>query len=145
MMTWFKLLSVAEVNEASGGAATHFLFKLLAERDPVANISHKKMPSFEQHQHFVESAPYRAWYILFRDHEPIGATYLTDKNEIGIAILKSHQGNGYGKHAIRMLMDRHPSGRYLANIAPRNARSLAMFEGMGFELVQLTFAREKSE
>ena len=128
-----------------------FLYDLLAERDPVANISHREMPSFEAHRNFVESHPYQAWYVIHADDEPIGAVYLTKPggpyqagNEIGISISKVHQGHGYGKQAVYLLMRMHPAKRFLANIAPGNARSLAMFEKLGFELIQHTFAKKES-
>jgi RimJ/RimL family protein N-acetyltransferase len=121
-----------------------FLYDLLVERDPVANISHHQMPTFEQHHAFVKSKPYRVWYIIYADDDPVGSVYLTKKNEIGIFIIKSHQGNGYGKQAIRSLMELHPEKQFLANIAPGNSRSIAMFEGLGFDLIQFTFSKEMS-
>jgi RimJ/RimL family protein N-acetyltransferase len=89
----------------------------------------------------VDSLPYKAWYIVFCEDQPVGATYLTYQNEIGIFISKAHQGNCYGKMAVRLLMQVHPEKQYLANIAPGNARSIAMFENMGFDLIQLTLMK----
>ena len=43
---------------------TKFLFDLLKERDSYANISHKKMPTFASHVKFLESKPYKKWYII---------------------------------------------------------------------------------
>lgn len=129
--------------------AIRFLYGLLAERDSGANISHRAMPTFEQHERFVDSCPYQAWYIILADSNPVGAIYLTNPpkpsqagNEIGIALLKDHQGCGHGVNAVRALMELHPSDRFLANIAPGNARSISMFENMGFDLIQLTLAKE---
>ena len=34
-----------------------FLYELLKSRDPRTNISHKSMPSFEEHIKFVKSKP----------------------------------------------------------------------------------------
>lgn len=119
-----------------------FLYDLLAQRDPVANISHREMPSYEAHRRFVESRPYKCWYIVHADDDPVGAVYLTHQNEIGISILKDHQGHGYGKKAIRILIQAHPAEKFLANIAPSNARSIAMFEKLGFGAIQLTMAKE---
>lgn len=126
---------------AESRLATKFLYELLKERDPIANISHREMPPFEYHARFVDSHPYKHWFIIFANDTPIGATYLTKNNEIGIAILKSHQGKGYGKHAVRMLMEQHSEEQFLANIAPGNSRSIAMFNQLGFEMIQLTFAK----
>jgi RimJ/RimL family protein N-acetyltransferase len=124
---------------AEGLSPAVFLYDLLAERDPVANISHREMPTFDQHRKFLESVPYKRWYLIGLDGEWIGSVYLTNANEIGVSILKAHQGNGYGKQAVYLLMKRHPEKRFLANIAPGNARSAAMFEGLGFTLFQHTF------
>ena len=123
-------------------AATLFLYELLAERDPVANISHRKMPTLEQHTAFVESRPYSEWFIIFGPDKPVGSIYLSKQNEIGVFIAKTEQGNDCAKAAVKLLMQINPGKRFLANIAPGNARSLAMFEGLGFELIQMTLARE---
>jgi hypothetical protein len=40
------------------------LHQLLEERDESANISHKAMPSWDDHVRFVESKPYQAWYFI---------------------------------------------------------------------------------
>ena len=120
-----------------------FLFELLQERDPVANISHRQMPTFEQHCAFVESKPYKAWYVIVAsDSDPVGAIYLTKNNEIGIFISKAYQGQHIGKIAIRLLMEMHPADHYLANIAPGNARSISLFEKLGFDLIQLTMRKD---
>jgi RimJ/RimL family protein N-acetyltransferase len=128
---------------AESRLATKFLYKLLEERDPVANISHREMPSFEKHTDFVDSLPYKAWYIVFVGDEPVGATYLTYSDEIGIFILKAHQRKGYGEAAVKLLMRMNPGKKFLANIAPGNARSIAMFEGLGFEPCQITFKKRE--
>jgi RimJ/RimL family protein N-acetyltransferase len=113
------------------------LLKLLYERDPSINISHKKLPTWEQHVQFVESHPYQAWYFIGK--EPKGACYLSHQNEIGIFLFGSHQGKGYGPQVIQALIEKHGPGRYLANVNPRNERSAEMFYRMGFTLIQHTY------
>ena len=61
-----------------------FLYELLKKRDPIYNISHKKMPSYDEHEKFVRSKPYTNWYIIFLNKEKIGAAYLSFDDEIGI-------------------------------------------------------------
>ena len=39
-------------------ADAEFLFDLLEERDSTANISHKKMPTYNSHIKFIKSKPY---------------------------------------------------------------------------------------
>ena len=63
-----------------------FLYDLLKERNPQANISHKKMPSYAQHIKFVNSRPYTKWYIIEKGNEMVGSVYLSKQNEIGIFI-----------------------------------------------------------
>ena len=47
------------------------LYELLARR--THNISHKEMPTFEQHCDFVKSDPYRVWFLIYlsRGSRPI--------------------------------------------------------------------------
>ena len=59
-----------------------FLYKLLKERTPVENISHKKMPTYSQHVKFVMSKPYSVWYIVYHKKEKIGSFYLTKQNVV---------------------------------------------------------------
>ena len=65
-----------------------FLFKLLKERNPIANISHKNMPSFKEHKNFVLSQPYSAWYVIYVGNKKIGSIYLSKQDEIGIFFKK---------------------------------------------------------
>lgn len=121
-----------------------FLYDLLAERDATTNISHNKMPSFEEHRKFVNSCPYKAWYILVDvGGEPAGSVYLTHKNEIGIFIKKSRQHRGLGKWAVERLMSMYPDTEFLANINPNNADSIKLFKGLGFAPLQVTFRRAR--
>jgi hypothetical protein len=59
-----------------------------------------------------------------------------------IFIFKHSQGRGFGPVAVEMMMARHP-GRILANISPGNDRSRAMFEKIGFTLIQHTLEGPK--
>lgn len=117
-----------------------FLYELLKQRPAYANISHKLMPSFDEHQSFIASKPYAHWYVIMAQKGVrIGAIYLTENNEIGVAILKTHQGKGYAERAIKALMKQHPQERYLANIAPHNEASRELFSKLGFAPIQHTY------
>ena len=68
-------------------------------------------------------------------------------NEIGIGILKEHQRKGYARAAIEALMKAHTPGPgvpglrssgFLANVAPTNAASIALFEKLG-KVIQWTY------
>lgn len=116
------------------------LYRLLEERHPTQNISHKELPSIEEHITFVRSKPYLAWYYITTDVAIVGSIYLTRNREVGIGIIKAHQGKGYGTKALAELSRLHP-GRMLANINPDNAASLAFFHSQGFKPLQVTYAR----
>lgn len=116
-------------------------FQLLQEREPNQNISHKRMPSWDEHCDFIRSSPHQAWYWFASDHgQPAGCVYLSKDREIGIGVLKQHRGHGLAKQAIQELMTLHP-GRFLANIHPQNSESTRLFHKLGFHFLQVTYER----
>ena len=116
-----------------------FLYNQLKERESKINISHKKMPTFEQHSKFVMSNPYSKWYIIMHKNKKIGNTYLTKTNEIGIFILKSVKIKGIGKIVLESIMKNNPRSRYLANVSPNNKKSQDFFKKNNFKLIQYTY------
>ena len=116
-----------------------FLFELLKNRESDANISHKMMPNFDEHVKFVVSEPYSAWYIIIINDKKLGSIYLSKQNEIGIFLINEMKGKGLGKIVLKLLMNRHPRSRYLANISPNNKQSLKFFEKNNFKLIQYTY------
>ena len=120
-----------------------FLYNLLKERKPRANISHKKMPSYSQHIRFVNSHPYTKWYIIEKEDEKVGSAYLSKQNEIGIFLKKKIQGEGIGNTVLDFIIKRNPRKRYLANINPKNEKSISFFKQNKFRLIQYTFELNK--
>ena len=120
-----------------------FLYNLLMERDARANISHKKMPTYNQHVAFVSAKPYSKWYVILSDTNKAGSIYLTSQNEIGIFIKKSFQGKQLGNIALHKLIQKNPKKRYLANVNPQNKKSMHFFKNNGFKLIQYTFELSK--
>ncbi len=115
-----------------------FLWELLAERKPHQNISHRKMPTWNEHLNFILNHPYQHWDIIV-EGEPIGAVYLTWEFEIGLVLLKEHQNKGYGTKALEDTLKRYPDGKFLANINPDNKQSIAFFKKHGFKRIQETY------
>lgn len=124
-------------------ADSQFLYSLLRERDPIVNISHKKMPTYANHLKFVMSKPYSKWYIIKYKNENVGSIYLSKQNEIGIFIKKGIQGKGIGKTSMQILMKKNPRKRYLANVNPENIKSIKFFKKNGFRLIQYTYELTK--
>lgn len=121
--------------------ALEILYELLKQRPTEANISHRTFPTFEQHRQFVTRRPYDAWYLVVDDDRAgayIGSVYLTNAREVGVFIFKSWQRLGYACRVISALREKHP-GRLLANVAPENEPSHALFLKLGGRVIQHTY------
>lgn len=117
----------------------HFLYELLEQRNPIVNISHRKMPTYKEHIKFVLSKPYSKWYIIQYNNQKIGSIYLTKQNEIGIFLLNEIVGKGVGSKALELFIMQNPESRYLANINPKNKESIRFFKKFGFKIIQHTY------
>ena len=120
-----------------------FLFDLLKERDPRVNISHRKMPTYSQHTKFIKSKPYSKWYIILKSKQKIGSIYLSKNDEIGIFLSKKFWGKNVGNFALNELMKKNPRKRFLANVNPKNKKSISFFKNNNFKLIQYTFEKAK--
>lgn len=118
--------------------AAQILYDLLRERTPEQSISHRKMPTYEEHLKFVESRPYLCWFLIEVNREFVGSVYLTKQREIGIFIFRAHQGKGYAQRAVQHMRKTYP-GRMLANVNPANVASQKLFERLGSKVIQWTF------
>lgn len=134
--------------------APDILWNLLVERneEPEINISHT-MPTRDQHEAFIKRTPYAYWFLIKVEGNWIGYVNVTWKNEVGIILFRAYRGTGYGKKALRKLLDEvvplpgSASERpdyFVANINPANERSIHLFQSLGFKLHQLTFALRRS-
>ena len=115
------------------------LYELLKERDPNANISYKKLPSYKEHVKFVSSKQYAVWYIIYSDGKKSGTIYLSKQDEIGIFLKKGIIGKGIGSQALTLLMEKNPRKRFLANVSPKNKKSMNFFKKHKFKLIQYTY------
>jgi len=119
-----------------------FLFDLLKQREGIVNISHKSLPTWEEHVEFIKNNTYQSWDIIWVDNVRIGNIYLTDRDELGIFLDKKSQSNGYGSIAINEFMKKNGKKRYLANISPTNYKSIQFFGKHGFTHIQNTYHRK---
>ena len=111
---------------------TLFLYDLLKNKDPNANISHKKMPSYDEHVKFVMSKPYTNWYIIEYEKKNVGAIYLSKQDEIGISVSNDYEYDQIVKPALKLLMKLNQRKRYLANTSPKDVRSQEFLLKNGF-------------
>lgn len=114
----------------------NFLYALLAQREEYQNISHKSLPQYQEHVSFVNSKPYKDWFIIYNidTKQRVGSIYLSKENEVGIFISKNHKKKGYGRQALNSLMEYFKHVKEIkANIAPFNSTSICFFVNMGFK------------
>jgi len=116
-----------------------FLYDLLKARNPIANISHKKIPSYNEHVNFILSNPYAVWYIIEYEGKNIGSIYLSKQDEIGISLFDNLLYDKIGKNIIKFLMKNNPRKRYLAKISPRNKKLQNFFVNNGFTGLEYTY------
>ena len=116
-----------------------FLYQILKEREMDTNISHKKMPTYNEHIDFVQSKPYSKWYIIYFGRKKVGSVYISKQNEIGIFIKKKFLKKGIGTKVLKIILEKNPKKRFLANINPKNKKSIEFFKKNGFKLLQKTY------
>ena len=118
-----------------------FLYELLKNKDPNSNISHKKMPSYDEHLKFVSSTPYTNWYVIEYDEKNVGAIYLSKRDEIGISIGSNYEYEQIAKVAIKLLME--PRKRYLVNVSPKDIRTQEFLLKNGFSGLEYVYEMKK--
>lgn len=142
-----KLLDVHTTRHAD-----RFLYELMKQRstedDPHVNISHRALPTWQAHKAFVDSRPYRFWWVIEHDHLMVGSLNVTTLNEIGIVLTQDARGKGIGTEAVqRILRDHQPmpaipskrNGHWLANINPSNEASIRLFTRLGGRHISNTY------
>ena len=116
-----------------------FLYELLKNKDPNANISHKKMPTYDEHIKFVLSKPYTNWYVIEYDEKNAGAIYLSKRDEIGISISNDYEYEQIAKTAIKLLIELNPRKRYLVNVSPKYIRTQEFLLKNGFSGLEYVY------
>lgn len=136
-----RLKRLRLVNAYTTEGAVEILYELLKEREQNQNISHREMPSFEQHCWFFSGIPYVHWLLISYNGAFVGSIYVTDKDEIAVFVFKKYHGKGIGPVALQRIMSsfKPRSGSWHANINPQNERSIRVFEKLGFVHIQNTY------
>ena len=122
---------------------TLFLYDLMKNKDPNANISHKKMPSYDEHVEFVMSKPYTNWYIIECDKKNVGTIYLSKQDEIGISVSNDYEYDQIVKPALKLLMKLNQRKRYLANTSPKDVSAQEFLLKNGFTGLEYVYELKK--
>ena len=125
-------------------ASVRTLYELLKVRN--FSISHEKLPSFEEHEKFVKSHPYRQWWLVQENSKLIGSVYLTNDNAIGINLIEEDQRIYYG--ILEKIIHENtplpqiPSVRpkfFYVNVAPENLALKDALSKMGAKHTQCSY------
>ena len=129
---------------------TEILYDLLKSR--IHNISHYELPSFSSHKNFVDSYPYRYWYLISENDSVKGSFYIQNDNSIGIdlqnpsfLILKEIVNFINGKHIINNALPSQVPPYFFINVAKSNKEMLDMLEKIGCETIQVSLKINSSK
>lgn len=134
------------VDVYSDPSAKAALFECLKKRPVVHAISHRALPSFEDHCLFVDSRPYRLWYLIEDAGLYVGSAYLTEMNDIGLFLTPEHTSKA--AEAIQLILSTHrplpaiTSKRiesFSINVNPSNLDLIKNVESAGGQHVQNTY------
>lgn len=120
-----------------------WLYDLLQQRMTRlgVNISHRRMPSYEDHVAFWDAQPYACAWIIMSGYRPVGYFYLTKiLNELGIQCFAEFDTQAFYlvviDHVLKMGL-----GEILANVNPRHSELITALRARGFEVCQHTYRR----
>lgn len=150
------ILTLEDVYEEETGeprrAAMTELWKLMESRltdnDKHTNISHRQMPTWEEHERYVTKRPYVCWYLGRVAGATAGAVHITQSNEIGIVVTRDLRRCGFAQSMLVELFKRHKPlpeikgkrpAHFVANIVPSNTASIRLFEKFGARHLQNTY------
>ena len=122
------------------------LFKILKERKKSDNISHKKLPTYKEHKMFVDSSPYRYWFLVLVSEDYIGTVYVSKSNEISIKLLE-HSNTIYKEILNLIIRNITPlkgipskrSSNFIVNISIGNTKVKRILNKMKADKIQETY------
>lgn len=126
-------ITYQDVYEGDRFKNNKFLYVLLGARKPHQNISHVKMPTYDEHITFIHSRPYLTWELISVDDVYVGAWYMSKRMEIGIFILEEHQNQGIGKQVLEHIYYLYPRTTIYANVNDANRVSAEFFKRNDFQ------------
>jgi hypothetical protein len=111
------------------------------------NISHKDLPSYEEHKNFVFNHPYRAWYLIKSQDECVGSVYLLKDNCIGLFLLEP-SGDAVKKVLFFVLKKHKPlvakksirAKDFFINVSPTNKELATALEQCMAKVIQVSYS-----
>lgn len=115
-----------------------FLYRLLKERPKTECISHTKMPTYFEHCQFLNKKPYIRNWIILEGFYKVGNMYETERNEIGIHLLKKYQH--LTKDIIKRVLEaaQITKRKIYFNVNPRDKRFISILK-RNCRLIQHTY------
>ena len=120
------------------------LYKLLLDRKN--SISHTDIPSLNEHNQFVLSHPYVAWYLIYKSEKLIGTLYVHSDNSIGLNVNQSTKEDV--SEIISFIKAQHkplPSvksvrrGEFFMNVSSDDGDLIKCLQQLGKEEIQRSF------
>ena len=136
-----------EINNDINKSNLNFLYGLLKARK--YSISHKEIPSFEEHSNFVQNHPYHKWFIVEYQSKLIGSLYIHKDNSIGLDILSEFEI--LIPNVLSFLEKRYKplpyiksvrSKNFFLNISPQNKRIHDLLISSGYKISQVSFEKK---
>ena len=122
-----------------------FLYQLLKQRNISHNISHVKIPSLKQHIKFIDSKPYKRWYIIINNKQKIGSIYISKNSEVGIHLKNNQKKNKLLILVLKQFVKFHNEEFFYFNVSTNNKSLNNFFKKNNFSLLQLTYKISKKE
>lgn len=124
------------------------LYDLLLKRKHT--ISHKAVPSFEDHAAFVNVHPYRAWYLVLVGDQAIGTFYISNENTVGINITDSSDEALIDNICSHIIAEYAPlpeiksvrGPAFAINVAPDNEFLINALERLNKKVLQISYSLE---
>lgn len=120
------------------------LYDLLKQR--THKISHKSLPSFNEHLAFIINHPYRAWFFIGVNGSYIGSIYAYKNNGIGVSVNPGKEI--YIRQAIVIFLKKMKPLRPIKSVrsaefgvyaAPTDKHLISILESLGARLSQVTY------
>ena len=140
-------ITFEDIDMALNSSKEKFLYELLSERN--LSISHKKLPSYEEHLNFIKNNPYYKWVIVKQNKILIGSIYINKNNSVSIKLKNkySHQL----EHVLNKFEDTfspqseiksYRKEQFFFNVNPNDQLMIKVLESKNYKISQISYQKE---